>query len=531
MSDEASKTPEWVRLKDGSQMPFDADRICRSLFAATESLAAPNAFLARELTDAVTHFLAQDLCDAVPTTVHIAEQIEKVVRELGHPALARRFTELQSEFSAVRTEPTVAIRASDSPSDVVRRSLEAYSLSVVFSRDLHAAVEEGLLQVSGLSSPDTLPCFVVDARILGGDAWWQHWDEWKSCGAAWVVDSPEWLSILTADRSPIIRLCERIIALPRAAGHPVELHLNVAEPPSWIRTQGIGPLFADSDDPSNHSLRFGLQDMLLDQCLSMRDADVPGLAWHINGESWRDESQRSRLKTVVRHAMQGKAVRFVFDRPQSDITLAEGMERKHSGVLFEVAINLAAFARRSEINQDGVTLLRKLPSLARMAVSAAVQKRNYLRNLPESAPLKRGFLIERATCVVALAGLDDAVQSITGTSLSNSQLSLEFSRQIVQVLHTTLEHQSLANNLELRLDGHLPAPTRDATPRRQIEIASPLHACAGAGTMTLILGVDLDPNLDGLVELLRWTCESTSVRRMQLERPGSKLHQGELLPI
>src|SRR5437763_1273884 len=52
--------PSWVRKCDGRLVPFEADRISRALFAATEGLGRPDAFLARELADSVVHFLAQD---------------------------------------------------------------------------------------------------------------------------------------------------------------------------------------------------------------------------------------------------------------------------------------------------------------------------------------------------------------------------------------------------------------------------------------------------------------------------------------
>ena len=534
MSDETSNNPEWVRLRDGSQVPFDADRIARSLFTASNSLGEPNAFLARELTDAVVHFLAQD-GEAISTAAHIAEQIEKAVRELGHPRLARRYAELQSTAADdTEAEPIVAIRVVDSPTDLVRRSLEAYSLNVVYSRDLRAAIADRLLHVSGLAAPDTLTHYSVDTRTLGNDSWWLHWDEWKSCGDAWIVDSPEWLSILPADRSPIIRLCERIIALPRAAGHPVELHLNVAEPPSWLRTHGFGPLFADADDPSNHSLRFGLQDMLLEQCLSTRDGEAPTIAWHLNEASWRDPSQRGRLKSLVRHTAQGKAVRFLFDRPRVAIMLAEGMDRKNSGVLFEIGLDLAAFARHADISQDGVALLKKLPSLARMAVSAAKQKQQYLRSLPEECPLARGFLIERAACVVTPIGLDAVVCAATGESMTKSPLSLDFAVRIVQTIKDALRQASRSISLDVRLDGQLHSSdsswsTADTTVslRKQLETASQLHLHAGGGTMTLLLADENETNVDTLVDLLRWTWQSTSVKRLLLLRASTRLHQGE----
>ena len=86
---ENAHLPAWVRRRDGSQVPFEADRICQSLYAAAETLGTPGAFLIRELTDVVLHFLAKDPLDAIPTTGQIVEHVEKIVREVGQPILAR----------------------------------------------------------------------------------------------------------------------------------------------------------------------------------------------------------------------------------------------------------------------------------------------------------------------------------------------------------------------------------------------------------------------------------------------------------
>src|SRR4051795_9952581 len=83
--------PAWVSKRDGRLVPFEADKISRALFAATEGLGRPDAFLARELADGAVHFLAAECEGQIPTTQQIAEVVVKVVRELGHPALAAAF--------------------------------------------------------------------------------------------------------------------------------------------------------------------------------------------------------------------------------------------------------------------------------------------------------------------------------------------------------------------------------------------------------------------------------------------------------
>src|SRR5579859_5737818 len=96
--------PAWVHKRDGRLVPFEADKISRALFAATENLGRPDAFMARELTDGVVHFLAVEQEGAVPTTAQVAESVVKVVRELGQPALSQAFLEGVRKRGAVEPD-------------------------------------------------------------------------------------------------------------------------------------------------------------------------------------------------------------------------------------------------------------------------------------------------------------------------------------------------------------------------------------------------------------------------------------------
>ena len=59
--------------------------------------------------------------------------------------------------------------------------------------------------------------------------------------------------------------------------------------------------------------------------------------------------------------------------------------------------------------------MQKLGSLARMALSAAVQKRDFLRRHCEDRPaLTSGFLLDRARLVVVPIGLESCVRAFTG---------------------------------------------------------------------------------------------------------------------
>ncbi|HEY1381404.1 MAG TPA: ATP cone domain-containing protein, partial [Gemmataceae bacterium] len=96
MTDRAARV-NWVLKRDGRLEPFDGGRISRALFAAGERTGRPDPLLARELTDGVIHFLAADATADLIAVDDLVEAVGKVVRELGHPALAQTF---QSERAA-----------------------------------------------------------------------------------------------------------------------------------------------------------------------------------------------------------------------------------------------------------------------------------------------------------------------------------------------------------------------------------------------------------------------------------------------
>ncbi|MGH9811468.1 MAG: ATP cone domain-containing protein, partial [Terriglobia bacterium] len=110
---ESPTPPAWVRKRDGSRVPFEADKISQALFAASETLGRPDAFLARELTDGVLHFLAVEKEDDTLTTAQIVEIVGKTVRELGQPALAEAFA--ADPRAAQPTNDAIALHA---PRDV-----------------------------------------------------------------------------------------------------------------------------------------------------------------------------------------------------------------------------------------------------------------------------------------------------------------------------------------------------------------------------------------------------------------------------
>ena len=525
--DESAHLPAFVRRRDGSQVPFEADRICQSLYAAAESLGTASPFLIRELTDVVLHFLAQDPFVGIPSTIEIADEVEKIVCQVGQPALARRYAELQKQATPA-IDQHITIACAETPGRFVEECLEAYAHHAIFSRDVTAAIREGLLHVGALGTPAALSSLVLQTPRLAELPWWLALDDWRASGGGrWIVESPEWLCTPQMHPALTPHLCERLLSLPTLAERDVELHLNVAEAPVWSIAHQASPLFATPEDEGGLQERSNFLDGLVERWKSLQAPRIPAIAWHLHEATFRSDTERRQLQGLLRQALLGRPIRFVFDRPRTPIALAEGLDRKCPGVLLEIGLDLAAFAERLDIEHDGATLLKKLPSLAHIAVSAAAQKRQYLRNLPEDSPLRRGFLIERSTAAIVPLGLDDAVRAITGQRPSRSPLSLEFALQIATTLNDALQRAGRSINLDLRLDGAA-LPDAGLAPKLQLDSAGKLHACAGAGSATLLLTEENEANLDKLIDLLRWTWEATAVVRLQLQSTASTLQQGEL---
>src|SRR5260370_6024955 len=154
--------PAWVRKRDGSRFPFDADKISQALFAATEALGRPDAFLARELTDGVLHFLAVENDEETLTTAQIAEIVAKTVRELGQPALAEAFAARAASVSET-ADDSILLRA---PRDVpprlfVPQLLREYTRQAVYSGQIIAAQSDGLLTIAHFDAPGELAACVA----------------------------------------------------------------------------------------------------------------------------------------------------------------------------------------------------------------------------------------------------------------------------------------------------------------------------------------------------------------------------------
>jgi hypothetical protein len=245
--------PEWVHQRDGRLVPFDADRISRALFSATESQGRPDSFLARELTGSVVHFLRIEAEGTTPTTTQIAELIVKVVRELGHPTLAQAYATAQLEKEREVPEPATdrdAVLAQLGPNENSRALVQRlgaarvapYVLRTIFNADVAWTHEEGLLSLRGLDAPLELAGWLLNARERRGLV--EALEEARGIAGTFVaIDSPEYLLDPQACPGSAAEYVRELSIGLRATGLRAIVNLNGAAPPIWAGSLAEGPLF------------------------------------------------------------------------------------------------------------------------------------------------------------------------------------------------------------------------------------------------------------------------------------------------
>ncbi|MHB1421865.1 MAG: ATP cone domain-containing protein [Gemmataceae bacterium] len=563
--------PAWVHKRAGQLVPFDADKISRALFAASESLGHPDAFLTRELADGIVHFLTLESEGATPTTEQIAEIVVKVVRELGQPALAEAFARFGQARARTSTKPQTIEAASNaevvlrfSPgtplSDILPSCVREYTLQTVFTRDLAAARSAGLLTLTGLDAPAELAGCVLGPPLDTGSGPIAAIEESRRfVGRFVVLDGPE--HFLAADgRQSISDFVRDLIIGLRLAGLQGIVNLNSAAPPSWAGELAEGPLFAAQQRKPHGEQPRDLSDELAKELLnptpSIPLAGSLRIDWHLSeGDFTAEPARRERLRKLVRLTLEGAPLAFVFDRARRPVALAEGIDRQHPAVLLTVGLHLPCLVLQPGIDGDAPKFLSKLGSLARLALSAGVQKREYLRRLERNRPrpsadapaLTSAFLLDRARLLVAPVGLDSVVHSFVKKGLSAGGTALDFGRQIVQRLRDVLRQEGRNVHLETCLDGPFRFHLADAEPhdewpsaesvagltawdataalKSQLRSAGVLHGVAEHGTLALFLPQDETPSPEHVADWLHTAWRQTDVVRLRLIRGASPARQ------
>jgi hypothetical protein len=409
--------------------------------------------------------------------------------------------------------------------------LREFALRHVFARDLVAAQGDGLLTLTGLEAPLELAgCVLIPPQRPSPTGIIEALEEARGvAGDVVAIDGPEYTPAAGFARELGIGL--------RATGLRAVVNLNLATPPSWADDLAEGPLFAGQCRPPDLARRAALSDALADECLALGPSRVR-VDWHLGERDFAPEGE-GRLLGLARRAADGAPLAFVFDRPRRPTAFGEGLDRIHPAMLLTVGLHLPRLIEQIGPSAEPAVFVRKLGSLARLALSAAVQKRDFLRRHSHGRPaLARVFLLERARLVVVPVGLEAAVQTLAGRGLGAGGPGLELAREIVLRFRDVLQRDGQACRLEAcldsaaeftihdRADAAAPAlasvagltPWDASAPiKGQLRAAGALHGTAGGGSMAL-LTPDRPPSAEDLVALLRYAWQQTDVVRLILPR-------------
>jgi hypothetical protein len=516
--------PESVRLPDGTLQPFAPERITRSLFAATERLGQGDAFLARELTDGVLHFLSMQDGGGATTPADIADIVIKVVRELGHPALAGEY-ERRDAVPQRGSEPGRKVIATSwpawlwpeqSPASVIRaaaaKPLEALSLCHVYSADLVSAHREQLLTLGGLETP--LELVGVAAAPSRGQILAAMRSAREIAGEFVAIDGPEF--DLAAEQGTADQVAAKYVEDLRLAadvtGSRVILNLNVANPPPRIAEASV-PLFQNAGTgPPDRRLEVAaeLANRTRESCFA--------LWWHVSADSTRPD----QLQLPLQLAQDRRDIEFVFDHAGGSMSLGPGLDRRTPATLLTVGVNLARLVEMvGGPPIEPAAFLTKVASLARFAKTAGHVKQDFLRRHGRPG-LRDGFLLDRARLVIVPTGLADAARA-------SDRTPSEFAAQIVKTIRSAAENDR-PRQLPIRIDAPLdetgwePVGEPGLPFRHQIRSAVMSHSVAGAGRLVLQPepgGFDLAAS----IEAIRQAAQS-GIRRLRFARSGNPVEGG-----
>ena len=511
------RLPTSILTCDGRTVPFEPDRISRSLFAVTELMGAPNAFLARELTDGVLHFIGLEP-EAPATTSDLADMVAKVVRELGYPAIARVYEEnvrtASRQSVSDPTEPLPSLQNLDPFATVhraAREQLKNFSLERAYPRDLVSAHRNGLLHLLDLDHPNEMSGTILSpGRPLPANCWefLETIVAARSVAGSFIaIDSPEW-ALATQGGAPeevVDAFLQSLEQSLRLTGLHAILNLNIVDPPAWAtwsptaaaQTE-LGPLFRDVQKEVSRDRMEAIGDLLLDKAVG------PSVFWHLSDCDFRDEAM-PRLQRLAARALVCSRIRCVFDRARLPVQLGPGVDRTTQSALGFAGINLVRLAEQMGAPIDPELYFRKLGSLARFAKSAGRSRQDFLRRngRPE---LQHGFLLERAAQIVIPIGTLEAAQLILGGH-SNEEHLYELAGRTLDTIRNALDSDR-PQTIPARIDGQPDCSSIDLAsfkllPRQQLRIGSKVLKAIPGAALTIRDDQQAPLNVDEVVELLR----------------------------
>jgi hypothetical protein len=223
------------------------------------------------------------------------------------------------------------------------------------------------------------------------------------------------------------------------------INLNTKTRPPWASEIGGGPLFespaARADPRRNATASEEIAALFTDWPPYCGQID-----WHVDEH---DVAQGGLRALLNQPAFESSSIGIVFDRPGQPVRLAAGVDREHPAVLLSVSVDLARFCSVAQVERGSEAFLKKLPSLARLALSAGAQKRAFLRR---SLARRPGFTVDTARLLVIPKNLVQTETDESSHSHDSTADRIEFAKRTLRVLRDTLQRDARLYGLEASLD-------------------------------------------------------------------------------
>lgn len=523
----------------GAARGWDKSRLVQRLEADAELDAA----LAREIAANVERQLL--VLGSSPVTQGLVDElVDAALAERGLERMLARRRRLGVASSFLDELLTKGLSLDEICRRAGREIFRQYALREVFSPDVAALHEEGLLHLFGTEAPTQWGALAVEAaKLASGAGDFDAWLERLSRQLARTADVVEGAialegldgvaALLAPDRPEPDKLAERVQAMlrPVALRRPLIVNLFGRVTDRAAGEVGEGPLFQARSDELEDRLAgtFALrlaEGLLADPELSNRVR----IDFHPD-LSMDDEDLERLLGPWARWARTHANVRIVYDR--AGTPLGEGLFAGTSaGVIEYVGIALPELAARLGPSIDDETLLARIGILCEAAVRAGVQKREFLRIHASRA--HAGPEPAEPVLVVVPIGLDELVLELIGRPISVDDAATSFAVQILSRIAHRLRREGRPYRLSSRIDG-LPWTARayewgpratgntpgvlGGGPKQQLYAGGRLHAAVGAGTTFCRLADEFDPPLDEWVDLLHFAARQTMTCRLAFVRP------------
>lgn len=454
---DAPPLPAWIIKKDGRIVPFQEDHICKDLYETAVMLGKPDPFLARELADATSYFLASENPGATLKQEDIIFAVTRTVREFGHPDIALKYpdfaykAEFGRGFLEVGTElfPPKNVKT---PQEFNRDKM----LNSVLTPDLAAGIEEGWIQMEGISFPDGL----LAASWVNED--WldivlqspkEFISKIKNLAAKNIhFEGAEYLALeQTRIDTKIIKNALSIMdACLEASGVMGVLHLNFPSAPLWFQGLNYSPLFRP-ELQSNKEKAFYFAQTFLEAWIEARPKRLK-MHWHQVGD------MNATLKSTFGFLSQNTH-NWAFSQLAKPVAnyLANKSDRN---VLDKICLRFDRLAkacmRKGILHKFG----GRLPSLVRLGISAGIQKRAFIRkieierrqNEEMKVNLGAGFLLEKARLIIAPKGLPELLENIfPGKSLVDDEVTL-YVKNVLSVLKETVRSEEIKGFIPISVD-------------------------------------------------------------------------------